>query len=62
MTLISLIVYLIVIGLLLYIVGLLPIDATIRRVIQIVVLCVVIIWLLESLGLIANLGAIRIGR
>lgn len=62
MTLIGLLVFLIVVGLILYVVGLLPIDATIKRVIQIVVLLIVILWLLEALGLIANLGAIRIGR
>ena len=62
MSLISLLVYLIVIGLLLYLVGLLPIDATIKRIIQIVVLVVVILWLVQALGLLAGLGTIRIGR
>jgi hypothetical protein len=62
MSLISLLVYLIVIGLILYLVGLLPIDATIKRIIQIVVLVIVILWLVQALGLIAGLGSIRIGR
>lgn len=61
MSLISLLVYLIVVGLLLYVVGLLPIDATIKRIIQVVVLVVVILWLLQTLGLLAGFDMMRIG-
>jgi low temperature requirement protein LtrA len=48
MTLLSLVVTLIVVGLLLYVVeALLPIDATIKRIIHIVVIVVVLLWLLS---------------
>lgn len=48
MTLLSLVVTLIIVGLLLYVVeALLPIDATIKRIIHIVVIVVVLLWLLS---------------
>jgi hypothetical protein len=60
MPLIQLIVVLIVIGLLLYIVEtLLPIDATIKMVIRVLILIAVILWLLSLVGLIP---AMRISR
>jgi hypothetical protein len=62
MTLISLIVYLVILGLILYVVGLLPIDATIKRVIQIVVIVAVLLWLIEALGFMTGMGSLRIGR
>ena len=61
MSLLTLVLYLIIIGLLLYLVDLLPIDARIKRVIQIVVVVFVIVWLLQALGFLAGLDAIRIG-
>jgi uncharacterized protein YqhQ len=57
MTLIGLLVLLVVIGVALYLVGLIPMDATIRRVIQVVVLLAVVLWLLEALGV---LGALNV--
>jgi len=47
---ISLLITLILIGLLLYIVGLLPIDATIKRIIQAVAIVFIVIWLLKHLS------------
>lgn len=48
MTLLSLVVTLIVVGLLLYVIeALLPIDATIKRIIHVVVVVVVLLWLLS---------------
>lgn len=48
MTLLSIVVTLLVVGLLLYVVeALLPIDATIKRIIHIVVVVVVLLWLLS---------------
>lgn len=49
MSLVSLIVALVIVGLLLYIVNLLPIDATIKKIIQIVVVVFVGLWLLQAL-------------
>jgi hypothetical protein len=50
MSLIALLIALIVIGAVLYIVTLLPIDATIKRVIQVIAIVAVVIWLLERVG------------
>ncbi|MEO8737185.1 MAG: Thivi_2564 family membrane protein [Edaphobacter sp.] len=54
--LISIIVTLIVIGLLLYLIGLIPMDGTIKQIIRVVVIIAVIIWLLQSFGLLGSLG------
>jgi len=54
MTLIGLVVVLLIVGVALYLVSLIPMDATIRRVIQVVVLLVVILWLLSAFGLLPH--------
>ena len=48
--LISLLILLIIVGSVLYIVQMLPIDATIKRIIHIVFVVVVLIYLLQLLG------------
>ena len=61
MPLIQLIVVLLVIGVLLYVVEtLLPIDATIKNVIRIIILLAVVLWLLTLVGLLPG-GTVRIG-
>lgn len=45
----QLLISLIIIGLGLYIVGLLPIDATIKQIIRVIVIAFVLIWLLYML-------------
>jgi len=55
-TLISIIVTLIVVGLLLYLIGLIPMDGTIKQIIRVVVILAVIIWLLQSFGLLGPIG------
>jgi VIT1/CCC1 family predicted Fe2+/Mn2+ transporter len=52
--LISIIVTLIVIGLLLYLIGLIPMDGTIKQIIRVVVIIAVVIWLLQSFGLLGH--------
>jgi hypothetical protein len=47
MSLVSLLIALIVIGAILYIVTLLPIDGTIKRVIQVIAIVAIVIWLLQ---------------
>lgn len=47
MDLFSLIIALIIVGLILYLLNMLPIDATIKQIIHVVVIVVVIIWLLS---------------
>jgi hypothetical protein len=55
--LISIIVSLAVVGLLLYLVDLIPMDGTIKQIIRVLVIVVVIVWLLQSFGLLSSLGA-----
>jgi len=54
--LISVIVTLIVVGLLLYLIGLIPMDGTIKQIIRVVVIIAVIVWLLQTFGLLGSLG------
>jgi hypothetical protein len=62
MSLISLVVLLIVIGILLWLVETqLPIDPTIKKIIRILVIIVVCIFLLQVFGLLPDLNAIKIG-
>ena len=54
MTLIGLIVVLLIVGVVLYIVSLIPMDATIKRIIQVLVILFVVLWILSALGLIPH--------
>jgi hypothetical protein len=54
--LISIIVTLIVVGLLLYLVDLIPMDGTIKQIIRLIVIIAVIVWLLQAFGLIGSLN------
>ncbi len=60
MSLISLVIYLIVLGAVLYIVSLLPIDATIKKIINVVVILVVLLYVLQMF--VGDLPNLRIGR
>jgi uncharacterized protein YqhQ len=61
MPLMNVLIVLVVVGVLLYLVEtLLPIDATIRRIIHIVVVLAVCIWLLQAFGIIGRLGSFRL--
>lgn len=55
--LISIIVALVVVGLVLYLIGMIPMDGTIKQIIRVVVIIAVIVWLLQSFGLIGSLGS-----
>ena len=60
MPLINVLIVLVVVGVLLYVVEtLLPIDASIKRIIHIVVILVVCVWLLQVFGIIGSLGSFR---
>ena len=62
MSLISLIVVLVVIGLIMYGVNhYLPLDPGIKKIINIVVIIVVCIWLLALFGVLPDLNVIRVG-
>jgi hypothetical protein len=63
MTLISLIVTLVVVGLLLWAVNaVIPMDATIKKIVNVVVIVAVCLWLLSAFGLLAGVPNPRIGR
>jgi len=62
MSLISLIVALVVIGVILWLVNTyIPMDAKIKKILNIIVLIVVVLWLLSVFGLIGNISTIRVG-
>jgi len=54
MTIIGLLVTLIIVGVILYIVSLIPMDATIKRIIQVLVILLVILWVLSAFGLLPH--------
>ena len=59
-SLITIIVALILVGVALYLIELIPMDATIKRIIYIIVIVVVVLWLLQSFGIIGSLSSIGI--
>jgi hypothetical protein len=63
MSLITLVVTLIVVGVLLWLVNTyIPMDGRIKSILNIVVVIAVVIWLLQGFGIIGSLEGIRIGR
>lgn len=62
MSLLTLVVTLIVVGVLLYLVGLIPMDPTILRVIQVVVLLAVVLWLLNVFGVLNMAASVPVPR
>ncbi len=61
MNLLSIVIILIIIGVLLWVVNTyVPMDAKIKKVLNIVVVIVVVIWLLRALGAFAYLSTIKI--
>jgi hypothetical protein len=63
MPLINLVVVLVVVGVIFWVINrYIPMQSTIKNVLNVVVVIVVIIWLLNVFGLIGNLSTIRIGK
>ena len=61
MSLISLIVTLIVVGMLLWLVNsYIPMDAKIKQILNVVVVICVVLWLLSAFGVIGHAGDIRV--
>jgi hypothetical protein len=60
MSLITIVVVLIVVGVLLWLVGMIPMDATIHMIIRVVVIIAVVIWLLRAFGLIGAVSGVTI--
>ena len=63
MPLIQVVIVLVVVGVLLWVVNTyIPMQSTIKNILNVVVIIAVIIWLLSVFGLIGNLSAIRVGK
>ena len=63
MPLIHLVIILVVVGVVLWVINsYIPMQSTIKRILNVVVVIVVIVWLLSVFGFIGNLSSIRIGR
>ena len=60
MSLITVVVVLIVVGVLLWLVGMIPMDATIHKIIRVVVIIAVVLWLLRAFGLLGAVGDVTI--
>ena len=62
MTLISLVVTLIVVGVLLWLVNTyIPMDSKIKNILNIVVVIAVVLWLLSAFGVLGSLNTVRVG-
>jgi hypothetical protein len=55
-SIISIIVTLVVIGLILYLIDLIPMDGTIKQIIRLIIIICVVVWLLQAFGLIGSLN------
>jgi hypothetical protein len=63
MPLIQLVIVLVVVGVVLWVINsYIPMQSTIKKILNVVVIIGVIIWLLSVFGLIGNLSTIRIGK
>lgn len=63
MPLIQLVIVLVVVGLILWVINsYIPMQSTIKRILNVVVVIAVILWLLQVFGLINSLQGIHIGR
>ncbi|HEV2620055.1 MAG TPA: Thivi_2564 family membrane protein [Acidobacteriaceae bacterium] len=56
--LISIIISLVVVGLILYLVDIIPMDGTIKQIIRVIVIIAVIVWLLQAFGVIGSIGGL----
>jgi len=63
MPLIQLVLVLVVVGVILWVINsYIPMQATIKKILNVVVVIAVILWLLSVFGLIGSLSTIRIGK
>ena len=63
MPLIQLILVLVVVGVILWVINsYIPMQTTIKKILNVVVIVAVIIWLLSVFGLIGNISSIRVGN
>jgi len=63
MPLIQVVIVLVVVGVILWLINsYIPMQSTIKSILNVVVIIAVIIWLLTVFGLIGNISAIRVGK
>ena len=63
MPLIQLVIVLVVVGLILWVINsYIPMQSTIKRILNVVVVVCVIVWLLSVFGFIGNILSIRVGK
>ena len=61
MSLVSLVVVLVIVGVILWLINsYIPMDAKIKKILNVVVVIVVIIWLLQAFGVLGNINGLRI--
>jgi hypothetical protein len=53
---------LVVVGILLWLVNLIPMQSTIKSILNTIVVIIVVLWLLQVFGLFSSLSNIRVGR
>jgi hypothetical protein len=62
MSLITLVLVLVIVGVVLWLINsFIPMQSTIKKILNVVVIIVVVFWLLSAFGIISNLDTIRIG-
>jgi len=62
MSLITLVIVLVVVGVVLWLINsYIPMQSTIKKILNVVVVVGVVLWLLSAFGVIGNLNTIRIG-
>jgi cytosine/uracil/thiamine/allantoin permease len=62
MSLITLVIVLVVVGVVLWLINsYIPMQTTIKKILNVVVIIVVVLWLLSAFGIIGSLDTIRIG-
>lgn len=63
MSLLSLIILLVVIGVILWAINTyIPMQPTMKKILNIAVIIIVVIWLLSAMGLLPDLNAVRVGQ
>ena len=63
MSLVTLVIVLVVVGVILWLINsYIPMQSTIKKILNAVVIIVVVLWLLSAFGIIDNLDTIHIGR
>ena len=63
MPLIQLVVVLVIVGVILWVINsYIPMQSTIKKILNVVVIIVVVLWLLSVFGVIGDISSIRVGR